>query len=65
MAKVKVNVDRCKNCECCLEACPVQAISVSQYKNKQGFSVVQVDEKKCIGCGSCYTVCPDYVFEIC
>lgn len=65
VAKVTVHVERCKNCGCCLEACPVKAISVSQYKNKQGYKAVQVDKTKCVGCGNCYTVCPDYVFEIC
>ncbi|MBS6561605.1 MAG: 4Fe-4S binding protein, partial [Clostridiales bacterium] len=25
---------------------------------------VQVDEEKCIICGTCYRVCPDYVYEI-
>ncbi|MFR3071324.1 MAG: 4Fe-4S binding protein [Paeniclostridium sp.] len=25
---------------------------------------VQVDEEKCVQCGSCYTMCPDLVFEI-
>jgi len=26
--------------------------------------VVKVDAEKCIGCGSCYRMCPDYVIEI-
>ena len=30
----------------------------------QGYAVVQVDHEVCIRCGVCYTVCPDYVFEI-
>jgi 2-oxoglutarate ferredoxin oxidoreductase subunit delta len=65
MANMKLYAERCKNCQYCIGACPVHAISVSEYKNKQGFKVVKVDEKRCIGCGTCYTVCPDYVFEIC
>ena len=29
-----------------------------------GYRTVVVDESKCIYCGMCYTVCPDYVFSI-
>lgn len=64
MAKAKVHAERCKSCGCCLGNCPAKALSVSECQNKQGFRVVQVDENKCIGCGACYVVCPDYVFEI-
>jgi len=32
--------------------------------NSKGYAVVEVDQDKCIGCGICYTVCPDYVITI-
>ena len=62
--KVYVNTNRCKACGYCINACPRDAISFSDYVNPKGYNGVQVDESKCIVCGSCYRVCPDYVYEI-
>ena len=39
-------------------------LSLSGAINAKGYAVVQVDHEVCIRCGVCYTVCPDYVFEI-
>ena len=64
MEKVKLEVERCKGCYLCMAACKKEAISLSNYTNKKGFITVQVDEEKCVQSGSCYTMCPDLVFEI-
>ena len=32
--------------------------------NAKGYNTIIVDEEKCVVCGMCYRVCPDYVFEI-
>lgn len=62
--KVILHVERCKGCLYCSIACPVQAISVSDNVNRKGYNTMEIDEEKCTKCGSCYTVCPDYVYEI-
>lgn len=64
MDKIVLQTRRCKGCYNCIRACPKDAISKSNTTNKKGYIVIQVDEAKCIACGSCYAVCPDYVFEI-
>lgn len=64
MEKAIPKTDRCKGCYYCVGACPKEAISVSEHVNAKGYAVIQVDEENCIGCGICYQVCPDYVFEI-
>lgn len=64
MAKIKLNIDRCKGCYLCMENCPKEAISVSGNVNAKGYEYIQVDDEKCVACGSCYQMCPDYVFEI-
>ncbi|HHT70212.1 MAG TPA: 4Fe-4S binding protein [Firmicutes bacterium] len=61
---VTVKSEWCKGCYYCINACPKKAISKSGVMNKQGYEYVQVDEDKCISCGICFTVCPDFVFEI-
>ena len=63
-AKAYTNQDRCKGCRYCMNACPKGAISVDHHTNAKGYGPVKVDLEKCIGCGACYLVCPDYVFEI-
>jgi PAS domain S-box-containing protein len=41
----------CKSCYKCLRACPVKAI---RFKDEQA----QIDEDRCIGCGTCFYTCP-------
>lgn len=46
---------KCANCGACLNACPVNAISVNA---KDFFYQIEVDDDKCINCGLCIKVCP-------
>lgn len=66
MAKKKAitNVELCKGCRLCVGACPVGAIEALMSVNKNGYEIIRVDQETCIGCGNCYTICPDYVFSI-
>ena len=64
MRKSKINPANCKECRVCMANCPKQAISMTDEINVRGYKHITVDEEKCIGCGICYTVCPDGVFTI-
>ncbi|WP_319471366.1 4Fe-4S binding protein [uncultured Pseudodesulfovibrio sp.] len=57
------NHDVCKGCGYCILQCPKDALSFSEKVNLKGYNIVELDQDKCIQCGICYTVCPDYVFE--
>ncbi|MHA1568753.1 MAG: indolepyruvate ferredoxin oxidoreductase subunit alpha [Alphaproteobacteria bacterium] len=48
-----VNVDqsKCSGCAICMDACPVDAITVDQ--------VAKIDQEACINCGSCVVECPN------
>lgn len=56
--------ERCKGCQYCRISCPAEAISVSSEVNAKGYNTMVIDQEKCTTCGACYTVCPDYVFEL-
>ncbi|MCC5911856.1 MAG: 4Fe-4S binding protein [Clostridiaceae bacterium] len=64
--KVRFNEDRCKGCELCTTACPVNIVIMDKKRiNVKGYNPATVDEmEKCIGCGNCATICPDLVIEV-
>ena len=63
-AKATADTSLCKGCRLCVGSCPKGAIIPLTELNKKGYEIIRIDEEKCIGCGQCYTICPDYVFTI-
>ena len=64
MAKIKgaigVDTERCKGCNLCVVACPLNVIARTKEVNVNGYYYVhQILEDTCNGCSSCATVCPD------
>ena len=65
MAKIKgaivVDTERCKGCNLCVVACPLNIIKLSTKEvNRKGYTFAeQLIEDTCNGCASCATVCPD------
>ncbi len=64
MAKIKgaivVDIERCKGCNLCVVACPLQVIALRKEVNVKGYNYAcQVMEDTCIGCSACAIVCPD------
>ena len=64
MAKIKgtivVDVERCKGCSVCVEACPTGVLALHRNVNGKGYNyafMARPDE--CVGCASCGMVCPD------
>ncbi|MBF0490709.1 MAG: 4Fe-4S binding protein, partial [Candidatus Omnitrophica bacterium] len=51
LAKAEILASLCKGCRQCMKQCPVNAISGELKK------VHIIDEKICIKCGACATVC--------
>lgn len=54
MLKTKKTI--CTSCMACYAACPVEAINI--ITDEKGFYAPVVDEKKCIHCGVCNSICP-------
>ena len=68
MAKVSFDVNRCKACGLCVEACPKKIIRLSAAEmNSKGYhpaEIAEEDKEKCIACAFCATMCPDVVIKI-
>jgi len=54
---VKVDVDVCTGCGNCVDACPVEAITLNNDK-------AVIDEDTCIECGVCVDECPVDAIEM-
>jgi 2-oxoglutarate ferredoxin oxidoreductase subunit delta len=69
MGKIKgaivVNMERCKGCALCVEACPMKIVGMSTTVNHKGYNYAeQLDADRCTGCAACGIVCPDGCIEI-
>ena len=63
---VKVNQERCKGCDLCVVACPVDVLKLQPKEvNNKGYHYAYMhNPEACIGCASCATVCPDGCIEV-
>ena len=64
MSKATADQERCKGCDLCIAYCKKNALEMSSHINSRGYKSIRVLPDNCIGCGICYTVCPDGVFTI-
>jgi NAD-dependent dihydropyrimidine dehydrogenase PreA subunit len=56
---LRVNVDECKGCGLCVEACPPRVIGLSDQLNHYGYRTATYAGAGCTGCGICFMVCPE------
>lgn len=57
---IEVDSERCKGCNLCAAACPLNLIELTSTVNRKGYSYAcQTDAERCNGCASCAIVCPD------
>jgi 2-oxoglutarate ferredoxin oxidoreductase subunit delta len=69
MAKVRgaivVDIERCKGCEVCIEACPTDVIALAGQVNNKGYRYAYMkNPEACTGCTNCAIVCPDGVITV-
>lgn len=66
MNYVEFFTDKCKGCTLCVNACPKKIISMdSTNVNKKGYITPKIDKMEdCIGCGSCFIMCPESCLKV-
>ncbi|MDA3861457.1 MAG: 4Fe-4S dicluster domain-containing protein [Melioribacteraceae bacterium] len=68
MAKAKgniiIDIEKCKGCEICMDACPEDVIAMSKEVNNKGYLYAVKIEDSCTGCTNCALVCPDAVITV-
>jgi 2-oxoglutarate ferredoxin oxidoreductase subunit delta len=61
---VVIDVDACKGCELCIDACPPNVLTMTTTKrNAEGYLYPELHQG-CIACGLCSQICPDFVFQV-
>ncbi len=61
---VKIDVETCKGCELCIEACPQDSLAMSKEINTKGYHYAVLIQDNCTGCINCALVCPDAVITV-
>ena len=66
MAKgaVTFDIETCKGCELCIDACPQGVFRSLPRINTQGYHYAVLIEDNCTGCTNCALVCPDAVITV-
>lgn len=61
---VSFDIETCKGCELCIEACPQESLALSREINEQGYHYAVLIKDNCTGCVNCALVCPDAVITV-
>ena len=57
--QLRIDVNECKGCGLCIEACPPKVIHLSDRLNHYGYRTATYNGAGCTGCGICFLACPE------
>ena len=58
-----IDVEACKGCELCIDACPPGVLTMSGAVNARGYRYPLL-AAGCTACKACSQICPDFVFQV-
>jgi 2-oxoglutarate ferredoxin oxidoreductase subunit delta len=58
-----IDVEACKGCELCIDACPPGVLHMGTDVNARGYRYPLL-VPGCTGCKACSQICPDFVFQV-
>jgi 2-oxoglutarate ferredoxin oxidoreductase subunit delta len=58
-----IDVEACKGCELCVDACPPGVLEMGELVNERGYRYPLL-RPGCTGCKACSQICPDFVFQV-
>lgn len=61
---VIIDIEKCKGCELCIEACPEQTLTLSSKINQKGYRFAITVNSSCTGCVNCAIVCPEAIITV-
>lgn len=64
VGEVVIDVEICKGCELCIEACPEKTLALAGTINQKGYRYAVTVNNNCTGCASCSLVCPDAAITV-
>lgn len=68
--RIVIDRERCKGCHLCIDVCPNARIKKDSSLNKKGYVPARFEEPKdanekgCVACAQCATVCPEVAIEV-
>ena len=63
--QVVLNMENCKECGYCIEACGVGTFGPASIFNSKGYRPAEVKSSDwCVGCFKCYFSCPDFAIDV-
>jgi 2-oxoglutarate ferredoxin oxidoreductase subunit delta len=61
---VKIDVEACKGCDLCIDACRPGVLAMTTDRvNQRGYRYPEL-RAGCTACLACAQVCPDFVFQV-
>lgn len=65
MARITIDIEKCKGCFLCVDVCPKGLIKPGDNLNKKGVNPVKfLENGECVGCCFCAMICPDCCIEV-